>query len=344
MKAAIVGAGHIAQQHLGALQKIDDVTIVGLCDRSPVVAESVGDRFGVPWFTDAHKMFAVTSPDVVHLATPVGSHLPLGQMALEAGAHLFIEKPITVDYDEWSELAKLAKQHQRHVLEDHNYLFNDPSQQLLQLRDSGELGTIAHIDIMFCLDLEGSVFTDPNAPHGVLKVPGGVVHDFLPHMTYLCNALLGRHRSVATSWTKRQRDSVLPHDEFRALVECEQGTANLAFSSHSQPDGFWLTVYAERMLVRINYFEHRVTVSPAGSGPVRHLLNGLGEGWQVGKSACGSLKQKLSGGPGAYGGLHELIRRTYAAMASDEPMPVTSDAIDQSSRLIRDLVEGCDGS
>ena len=53
------GAGQIAKQHLGAIEATKHAVAVGVCDLSPVMAESTADRFGIEhWSTDLEKLLA----------------------------------------------------------------------------------------------------------------------------------------------------------------------------------------------------------------------------------------------------------------------------------------------
>src|SRR5262249_56603406 len=139
---------------------------------------------------------------------------------------------------------------------------------------------VVHVEVMLCLDITGPVgFGDPNAPHPALVLPGGAIGDFLPHLASLAHLFAGPHRKVHTLWSSR-RDSPLPFDEFRALVDGERATAALTFSSSAQPDAFWLRVHGERMQATANLFETRLTFDRLRGGPkpLRPLLNGWGEG------------------------------------------------------------------
>ena len=69
-----------------------------------------------------------------------------------------------------------------------------------------------------------------------------------------------------------------------------------------------------------NLFETRLTIDRvrAGPKPLTPLFNGLHEARDVRRGALGSLVRKLSGGPGAYEGLWDLITKTYQALGSGE--------------------------
>lgn len=329
----------IAKQHLACLRELQGVLVSGVCDLSRSMAESAASRFGVErWFTDHRTMLEELKPDVVHVTTPPTSHYRLAKDALSAGAHVLVEKPATVRYEELEDLVAHAQTHGRSLVEDYNYVFNDPVQKVLGLIDSGEFGRVQHVEVVLCLDIasKGGAFVDENVPHPCLSMEGGAIADFLPHLASLANAFVGAHVGVSTIWAKRGK-SVLPSDEFRALVSAERGTAELVFSAHTQPDTFQVRVYGEKMRAGINLFEPRLTIErirPGCAKPLVPLLNGLAEGTVIRREAIRGLVRKLSGGPGAYEGLWQLLHRTYAALAGGGTMPVSMQQVLEVNRLV----------
>ena len=109
MKAVLIGAGQIARLHLACLQEIEGVEVRAVCDLSPAAAECAAERFGIPrWYTDSQEMLAVERPDVVHVTTPPSSHFRLATAALQAGAHVFVEKPTTENVEEARAISRTA--------------------------------------------------------------------------------------------------------------------------------------------------------------------------------------------------------------------------------------------
>jgi predicted dehydrogenase len=340
MKAALIGAGQIARQHLACLRELPGIDVAAVCDLSPSVAECTAERSGIrSWFTDYLRMLREVRPDVVHVTTPPTSHFGLAMDALDAGAHVIVEKPATSTLDELDGLLRRAEERGRAIVEDYNYLFNRATLEIVRRIDSGEFGSVIHVEVLICLDILGpDGFADPNSRHPCLSLAGGAIADFLPHLASLACLFVGSHRSATSAWRKR-RPSVLPYDEFRALVDAERGTASLGFSASSQPDGFWLRVYGERMHATTNLFETRLTFDRLRPGPkpLRPLLNGLDEGRAVRRAAVGSLMRKFTGGPGAYDGLWELLKRTYVALANGSELPVPARQVLAVNRLVADL-------
>jgi len=339
VKAALIGAGQIARQHLTCLKTLPGVELAAICDLSPATAEAAADRYGIPaWFTDHRAMLEKVRPDVVHVTTPPTSHFGLALDSIDAGADVIVEKPVTPTFAELQALVGRAQDAGRHLLEDHNYLFNHAPQEILRRIKSGEFGAVTHVEVLICLDILGpDGFADANAPHPALKLSGGAIADFLPHLASLAHLFVGPHRTASAIWNKR-KSSPLPYDEFRAVVDAERGTAALGFSASSQPDAFWLRVYGEKMQATTNLFETRLTFDGPRDvpKPLRPFFSGLDEGKTIRRAALATLLRKFKG-PGAYEGLWEFLARTYRALAERSALPVTASDVLEVNRLVEAL-------
>jgi predicted dehydrogenase len=337
VKAALIGAGQIARQHLACLKVLPGVELAAICDLSPATAEAAAERYGVQaWFTDHRAMLEKARPDVVHVTTPPTSHFGLAMDSFDAGAHVIVEKPATSTFEELETLVRRAQEAGRHLVEDHNYIFNHAPQEILRRIRSGQFGAVTHVEVFICLDILGpSGFADANSPHPALNLAGGAIADFLPHLASLAHLFVGPHRTAQTVWTKR-KPSLLPFDEFRAVVDSERGTAALGFSSSSQPDAFWLRVFGERMQATANLFEARLTFDGPINvpKPLRPFFSGLQEGKTIRRAALATLLRKFKG-PGAYEGLWELLARTYRALADgSSDLPVTVSHVLEVNRMV----------
>jgi predicted dehydrogenase len=342
MKAALIGTGQIAQQHLACLLTLPEVILAGVCDLSRAMAESTAERFGAAtWFTDHHAMLERVRPDVVHITTPPPSHFRLAMDALGAGAHVIVEKPITAVPDEVTVLLRSASERNRVLVEDYNYLFNAPVQRLVDLAWSGDLGEVVDVEVKICLDIldRGNPFVDRNIPHPCLCLPGGAIADFLPHLASLAHCFVGRHRAVRTHWWKRTADSPLPYDEFQAIIDAERGTASLGFSAHAQPDMFWIRVNGTRMRAAADLFDMSLVIDrlDAGPRPIARLRNRLRAARDTRRAACRALLKKLVNGPGTYDGLWTLLARTYGALRSGTEPPISARQIVEVNELVAAL-------
>jgi predicted dehydrogenase len=344
IRAAVIGAGQIAKQHLAALASLRRVEVVGVCDLSPIMAEATADRFGVRnWYTDYRELLDVAKPAVVHIVTPASTHFPLARDALDSGCHVLVEKPITQELAELDELLDAATAARRWLVEDHNYLYNDALRQMLARRDAGEFGVIRRVDVQLNLAIfgPGSRFSDGDLPHPALCEPIGPVSDFLTHLCYLAHAFVGPHHRVETV-RLTANDHEPPRENFRALIAGRDAVATIGFCSDSQPDAFTVRVEGTRMQMETNLFEVGSLESRllSGPNPLQPIRNALSHARAECRNAFGSLKRKLSGGPGAYEGLWELVRQLYIQLETGSEPPIAPEQIREVSQLVHDVVQG----
>lgn len=95
--------------------------------------------------TDAHACITDPAADAVVIATPVHTHFQLAREALEAGKHVFVEKPLCQSAQEAEVLIGLAEERRRHLCVGHVFLFNNGIRAVRNLIRSGELGRIHYL-------------------------------------------------------------------------------------------------------------------------------------------------------------------------------------------------------
>jgi predicted dehydrogenase len=342
IQTAVIGAGRVAQQHLACLASLPGVRLAGVCDLSRAMAEFAAEKFGVAaWFTDHNRMLAEARPDVVHITTPPASHFRLAQDCLKAGVNVLLEKPATPRFEEFTVLKSLAEAQGKLLIEDYNYLYNEPVRRLLEWANDGVLGDIVHVEVILALNVLDKDYpaVDPNVRNPVLDLQGGVIADFLPHLASLAYFFCGPVLSVRTIWEKRSQSSPLPYDEMRAMLRGERATGTLLFSAHAQPDTFRLTVSGSRGRATADIFENRLTRSwlRPGPKPLVPLYNALDEAKVTRRSAWRLLWRKLGGGPGAYEGLWLLVQQVYQALAAGRPSPISLADMFEVNRLVDEL-------
>jgi predicted dehydrogenase len=343
MKAALIGAGQIAHQHLACLSSSPGIALAGVCDLSRALAESAAEQYGAgAWFTDHRAMLREARPDVVHITTPPGSHFRLAMDALAAGAHVIVEKPITPVRDELDALLGSAAERGRIVVEDYNYLFNEPVRRIAELARSGDLGEVVDVEVRINTDIldPGHAFSDPNVPHPTLALPGGPIADFLPHLASMAHCFVGPHRSARSRWWKRTAGSPLPYDEFRALVVAERGTAALSFSAGTRPEMFWIRVNGTRMRATADLYDMTLVLNRPRGGPrpLARIRDRFAEARDIHRATRRAFLQKFSARSGVYDGLWTLVSRTYEAARSGGEPPISTRQIAEVNDLIAALV------
>jgi predicted dehydrogenase len=110
IRVLVVGLGNMGLSHARAYKAIDGFEIAGLCSRNIAEREDLATEFpGVQQFNDYGQALAALKPDAVSINTWPDTHAAYARMALEAGAHVFIEKPLAETVAEAEDIAALAK-------------------------------------------------------------------------------------------------------------------------------------------------------------------------------------------------------------------------------------------
>ena len=108
MKIAIVGCGFVADYYLATLPLHPELQLIGVMDRDRARADHFAERSGVRRYDDLAELLA--DPDVqlvVNLTNP-RSHYEISRAALEAGKHVYSEKPLAMDFEQARALTELA--------------------------------------------------------------------------------------------------------------------------------------------------------------------------------------------------------------------------------------------
>jgi predicted dehydrogenase len=143
-RIAVIGAGSWSvEAHLPALAANGDAALVGVADPDEVAREYVGRHYGdVPLFESHEELLAATNPDGVIVATPHAHHFEPARAALEAGAHLLVEKPLVLSSIEGRELQQLARERGRELIVGYTWHYNRQSIELRRLIAAGKIGRI----------------------------------------------------------------------------------------------------------------------------------------------------------------------------------------------------------
>jgi predicted dehydrogenase len=114
-----------------------------LCDLDEAQLQQVGSRYpDARTTTNYDELLADDALDAVVIATPVPTHYALAKQALEAGKHVFVEKPPAMRAAEMDELVELARARDRVLMPGHLLLYHPGVLKLKELIDAGELGDV----------------------------------------------------------------------------------------------------------------------------------------------------------------------------------------------------------
>lgn len=148
VRLAVFGCGLVGERHVQHIIDSPSCTLTSIIDPSPQ-ARKVAESAGVQYFEDATSFLERPDAEAVIIATPNESHASLGIKCAKAGLHLFVEKPIDADLAAASELVDTAAKEGVKLLVGHHRRFNAYIETAKQIIDSGELGTISAVNVLW---------------------------------------------------------------------------------------------------------------------------------------------------------------------------------------------------
>lgn len=148
-RAGIVGAGYISDFHVQAISRLDQVELVAICDMNQLAAQRLAGSANVAVFADIDEMLSSCELDVVHVLTQPDSHFAIAETLIKAGKHVVLEKPATISASQAYSLEELARSNGVRVAVNHNFVFSRPYNKLRALLDSGELGPLKSVHIVW---------------------------------------------------------------------------------------------------------------------------------------------------------------------------------------------------
>jgi predicted dehydrogenase len=148
VRIAVVGLGYWGPNLVRNLHELPEAEVAWICDRRPETFERVRRRYPtIPATTQLGRVLDDPDVDAVAIATTVSTHYELARRALEAGKHVFVEKPLAASSEEAVALARLADEQSLVLMPGHTFLYSPPVNKIRDLISSGELGEIYSISM-----------------------------------------------------------------------------------------------------------------------------------------------------------------------------------------------------
>ena len=145
---AVVGLGYWGPNLVRNLHELGDADVAMICDRRRDKLRAVGKRYpSIERTTDFADILEERGIDAVAIATPVSTHYPLALAALQAGKHVFIEKPLASSAVEAQQLLRVAEERGLTLMPGHTFLYSPPVNMIRELIHTGALGDIYFISM-----------------------------------------------------------------------------------------------------------------------------------------------------------------------------------------------------
>lgn len=165
----VIGCGYWGAKHARVLNSLTNAHLHSVADLDAAKVQAVAEKYpGVESLQDIDRLLANPEIEAVVIATPASSHYKLALQALNAGKHVFVEKPLTLFPQEAEELIEVSEKAGLTLMVGHTFEYHPAVEVLRQVVQSGELGDLYYLDAAR-LNL------------GLYQRDVNVIHDLSPH-------------------------------------------------------------------------------------------------------------------------------------------------------------------
>ena len=351
-RVAIVGCGMIADQHADQLLNLPDCELVAACDTDELMAQQLAERFRIPGvYTDAAEMLRAGGVESVHITTHAQPHFMLGKLCLEAGCHVYMEKPFTVNAAEAEALLDLARSAGRRITVGHNLQFSPEALRMRQLVADGFMGgTPVHVECIQCYShgeptYGRAVLGNPN--HWVRRLPGSLLHNLISHgVSKIAEFLEGDSPELLS--ISFSSPYLVGHghgdivDEVRAVLRDERGTtAFFLFTTQFGAGSNELRLFGKAgNLLLDNSYRTVLRVSPSThKSYLRYFLAPLSHAREQARNSLVSMRQFARKEFQMDFGMRKLMELFYRAIREGGPDPIPPAEILRTAKIMDAIFE-----
>jgi len=336
LKTCIVGCGKIADAHVMAISNIPNCEIVGVSDSEELMAKQLYERFKIKqYFKSIQEMLESARPDVVHITTPPQTHYEIGRLCLNAGCHIYIEKPFTVNSTEADQLINMAIQKGLKLTVGTDEQYSHVAIAMRKLIHEGFLGgPPVHMEAYYCYDLGDERYARAflnNSTHWLRSLPGQLMHNIISHgIAKVSEFLKGDNANVIahghTSPLLTRLGEKRLVDELRAIIIDESfTTAYFTFSTQMRPLLREFRIYGSRNGLLLNQDHHSLIRLPGITYksyaekfiPLNYFAR------QYRKNIVSNAKLFLKNDLHMKAGLKQLIELFYSSISNNSPLPIS---------------------
>jgi UDP-N-acetyl-2-amino-2-deoxyglucuronate dehydrogenase len=189
-RIALVGCGRISQRHFEAIDRLDEMELVAVCDTDAARVEEAARTTGAKPFVDYEEMLDAEDLDIVTIATPSGLHPAHGILAARHGCHVICEKPMAITLTAADQLVEACDKAGVHLFVVKQNRLNPAVRLLKQAVDRGRFGRLymANATVRWTRPQE---YYDMAPWRGTWEFDGGALMNQASHYIDLIQWLMG---------------------------------------------------------------------------------------------------------------------------------------------------------
>lgn len=325
LRVVIAGAGKMARHHAAAVEASEvPARVVGVADPSPEARKAMLEI--VPEareFDGLAEALAELAVDVVHVCTPPSTHAALAGQALEAGCHVYVEKPFTPTEREARDVLDLAAERGLQVCAGHQLLFERPAREAWELLPV--LGDLQHVESYFAFrPVRGQGGQAPVREEEQLL-------DILPHPVYV---LLEAFEATGLPGTTEMVALEIGEGTVHALLRRGSLTGSLVVTLTGRPVDSYLRISGSNGSLHADFVRGIVLrqIGPGSSG-IDKLLAPYSAARQLSFGTTGAMFRRVANRKRSYPGLQEIFEAFYRSVWDQDPAPVSPASIIETIRV-----------
>lgn len=321
---AIAGAGKMARQHARAVAESAVLAdVVAFADPDPDPGARRALKTVAPaaeLHSSLDDLLGQLSVDIVHVCTPPATHAALTRQALEAGCHVYVEKPFASSTSEARELLSVADARGLKVTAGHQVLYQQAARRTRELREA--TGRLTHVESYF--SFRPSRGQGDGSPP--LRADEQLI-DVLPHPVYLLlEAMMdGERDGMEPEVVGASRG---PGGTLHAQLRAGERSGHLVVTLEGRPVESYLRMVGTGGSVEADFV--RDSVQPLlgpGDSAVEKVLAPFRTAAQLVFGTTRSLMRRLVGRSRGYPGLADCIEAFHRSVADDEEPPLSHEHI-----------------
>lgn len=208
IRIGVIGIGDISDVYLNNLKKYETVKVVACASRGLEKAQRKAEQHGIPKaYASGAELIADPEIDLVLNLTTPQAHFEYNLAALEAGKHVYTEKPLAMTYEEGKRLVSLAREKGLLIGCAPDTFLGGRLQNLRELIDSGRLGRVTGGGAYFVG--HGHEFHHPS-PAFFYQPGAGPLYDMGPYYMTALLSLLGPVKRVCAMAGKAEETRTVP--------------------------------------------------------------------------------------------------------------------------------------
>jgi predicted dehydrogenase len=207
MRFVIAGLGWWGRSWMDVLTIHPKVQIVASVDPSPSARDWSQDNLAVPHFSDLDGALRGIDADAVLVTTPPRLHAPVVIEAIERGKHVLVEKPMATSAEEAAHISSVVEKSEAKVMVGQGYRFMDSVTILRQALQTGKIGQLQAIRILFRQYVPDILEPD----HPLFQLQHSILIDMANHHFDLIRFLTGQEFSKVSAFEYKTPDNVFRH-------------------------------------------------------------------------------------------------------------------------------------